>query len=235
MFEKFKQLNLGTQIRIVEAIIFASEEPISIENLLNNLNNLNIAEFNFHTSHPIETEFGTNISNMPDAYLHQIIELINEELDRNDRPYRIVKVAGGYTFATNEKYGRIVSLLPTFRNKKKLTKSQLETLSIIAYNQPITKSEIEKIRGVNSSETVNSLLEKNLISIVGRKNTLGKPLLYGTTKEFLKLFGFNSLDDLPKLNEIRSVIEEQNKFNLIEIKIDFEGTQNQESNSKADD
>lgn len=232
MFEKFKQLNLATQMRVVEAIIFASEEPISIANLHNNLNTLNIVELDFHIPHSVETEFEIATNNSPDIYLLQIIELINEELDRNGRPYRIVKVAEGYTFATNEKYGRIVSLLPAFKNKKKLTKSQLETLSIIAYNQPITKSEIEKIRGVNSSEVVNSLLEKNLISILGRKNTLGKPLLYGTTNEFLKLFGLNKLDDLPKLNEIRNIIEEQNKSKLIEIKIDFDEAKNQESDAE---
>lgn len=235
MFEKFTQLNIETQMRIVEAIIFASEEPISLENLRNNLNTLNIVELNLHTPHPTETEFEMSISNTPDAYLLQIIELINRELGRNDRPYRIVKVAEGYTFATNEKYGRIISFLPAFRNKKKLTKSQLETLSIIAYNQPITKSEIEKVRGVNSSEIVNSLLEKNLIAILGRKNTLGKPLLYGTTKEFLKLFGLNNLDDLPKLNEIKNIIEEQSKSRLIEIKIDFDEHKNPESNSESVD
>jgi segregation and condensation protein B len=235
MFEKFKQLNLATQMRIVEAIIFASEEPVSIENLHNNLNTLSIVELNLHTSHPVETEFEIGISNTPESYLLQIIKLINEDLDKNDRPYRIVEVAEGYTFATNEKYGRIVSLLPAFRNKKKLTKSQLETLSIIAYNQPITKSEIEKVRGVNSSEVVNSLLEKNLITILGRKNTLGKPLLYGTTKEFLKLFGLNNLDDLPKLNEIKNIIEEQNKSKLIEIKIDFDESKHQEPSSEMGD
>lgn len=222
-------------MRIVEAIIFASEEPISIENIYNNLNHLGIIELNFNAYNSVETELKIDINYTPDKYLLRVIELINEELNRSDRPYYIIKVAGGYTFATNEKYGRIVSLLPEFRNKKKLTKSQLETLSIIAYNQPITKSEIEKIRGVNSSEVVNSLLEKDLISILGRKNTLGKPLLYGTTNEFLKLFGLNNLEDLPKLNEIRNVIEEQNKSNLIEIKIDFNEAKNQESNAESGD
>ncbi len=234
MFEKFKQLNHFTQLRIIEALIFASEEPISVESIKNLLTSLNIFEYDFQTFNSTEAEPEIDLSDEPNKYITKLIELVNNDYDKNDRPFRIVEVAGGYTFATNEKYGRIVSLLPIFKNKKKLTKPQLETLSIIAYNQPITKPEIEKIRGVNSGEIVNSLLEKNLISIVGRRDSLGRPLLYGTTKEFLKLFGLNSLDDLPKLNEIRNIIDERNKPNLIEIKIDFDDTKNQELDSQID-
>jgi len=98
----------------------------------------------------------------------------------------------------------------------------LETLAIIAYQQPITKPEIEEIRGTNSSEIVNSLLEKNLIQIVGRKDSPGRPFLFGTTNEFLKLFGLNSLDELPNLNEIKSFVNEKNRAEGITLKIEFE-------------
>jgi hypothetical protein len=93
------------------------------------------------------------------------------------------------------------------RNRKRLSQAALETLAIIAYRQPITKAEIEAIRGVNVSEVVNSLVEKQLVAMVGRSETIGKPLLYGTTEDFLRIFGLNDLSDLPKLREIDDLLK----------------------------
>ncbi|MCX7879508.1 MAG: SMC-Scp complex subunit ScpB [Ignavibacteria bacterium] len=215
----FFYLDYEVQKRIVESLIFASEEPISIVNLTEILtskidfSSMNL-QSNFQQSPPTnEIDF--------EKYFKKLIEDINQELRYTLRPYQIIFVAGGYTFATTEEYGKIISLLPSFRYKKRLSRAMLEVLTIIAYNQPITRPEIENIRGTNSAEVINSLLEKNLIKVVGRKNVPGKPHLFATTNDFLKLFGLGSLEELPKYNEIRTLVEERDKQEKIELKIDF--------------
>lgn len=223
MDNSFIFLPLEEQIRIIETIIFASESPISLKQL-SNLIKSDINFSDYFTKYDESTT--TKISNnnlFPDleSRILYLIEQLNLELEENNRPYSIVMVGGGYTFATTPKYGKILSNLPFFKNKKRLTKPMLDTLTIIAYFQPITKSEIEKIRGVNSNEIINTLLEKRLIRIIGRKDSLGKPLLYGTTEEFLKLLGINSLEELPKLSEIKSMLETQKAKDVIELKINF--------------
>ncbi len=207
--------------RIIETVIFASTEPITISTIKEVLTKLKISK---NSQENLELKFDDSLSavestinGIDERTIQKLIDEINDELVHTGRPYLIQKVAGGYTFVTCENFGKIISLLPNFRNQRKLTKSQLETLAIIAYNQPITKAEIEKIRGVNSSEIINSLLEKGLIEIVGRKETLGKPLLFGTTQEFLKIFGLNDLKELPKPEEIT----ELTKSNQPELRIDL--------------
>ena len=104
----------------------------------------------------------------------------------------------GYLFATKPEYAKYVGYLSSEKSKRRLSQAALETLAIIAYKQPITKPELESIRGVNSDYILNTLLEKNLIAIKGRAETIGRPLLYATTDEFLKYFGLNKLSDLAK-------------------------------------
>ena len=133
---------------------------------------------------------------------------INQDLINTGRPYQIVNYANGYQFATLGHYGQYIYNFLKSKTKRRLSQAALETLSIIAYRQPITKAEVEQIRGVNSGEIINSLVEKNLVRIVGRKEVLGKPLLFGTTQDFLKIFGLRSLEDLPKLREIDEIAEE---------------------------
>jgi len=218
MLNNFVELDREIQKRIIEVIIFASEEPIPLQKLseiiLKNRSNNKLDNFSEQIDRP-------ESNNLEQHILHLINE-IRDELEQTQRPYTIVEVGGGFTFATIPEFGKVLSLLPSFKNKKRLKKAMLETLAIIAYQQPITKPEIEEIRGTNSSEIVNSLLEKNLIQIVGRKDSPGRPFLFGTTNEFLKLFGLNSLDELPNLNEIKSFVNEKNRAEEITLKIEFE-------------
>jgi segregation and condensation protein B len=120
----------------------------------------------------------------------------------------------GYQFATTPKHGELLARMVKSKSKKRLSQAALETLAIIAYRQPVSKPEVEVIRGVNSSEVINKLLERNLITIVGRAETVGKPLLYGTTDEFLRLFGLTSLEGLPKPRELEELME--NRTDIIE-------------------
>lgn len=229
MNNHFFKLEKEEQKHIIEVLIFSSEEPISIEKIVdfieNNFNNAIIEIGN-------NQNFDLKIENL-DEYVQSLIEEIKEDLLKTQRPYNIYEVAGGYTFATLPEYGKILSLLPSFKNKKRLSKAMLETLAIIAYQQPITKPEIEEIRGTNSIEIVNSLLEKGLIQVVGRKDSPGRPFQFGTTVEFLKLFGLNSLQELPNLMEIKSFIEEKTKTEDVTLKIDFEVKNNNEMDSNS--
>jgi hypothetical protein len=120
-----------------------------------------------------------------------------------------VEIAGGYVFQTVPEYGEHVGRLYAERTRRRLSQSALETLAIIAFKQPISKPAIEGIRGVNADFVLKSLLEKNLIAIVGREDTVGRPLLYGTTTLFLKHFGLRSLDDMPKMREIQELFQNE--------------------------
>ncbi len=154
-------------------------------------------------------------------YIEELINEINFDLAESGRPYHIVNVAGGWQFATKPEYGRLAARLSRSKAKRRLSQASLETLAIIAYRQPVSKPEIEKIRGVNSNEIVNSLLEKNLIKPAGRSEGLGKALLYGTTDEFLKSFGLKNLDELPRLKEFEELSSEDPfSEGSIEVQID---------------
>jgi segregation and condensation protein B len=128
---------------------------------------------------------------------HAIKEL-NEQYVTSDRSFRIEQVAGGYQMLTLPDFGEILKRMHQREVDAKLTKAALETLAIIAYKQPILRADIEAIRGVACGETIRSLMEKHLVKIAGRAEIPGRPILYGTTKRFLELFGLNSLKDLPQ-------------------------------------
>jgi segregation and condensation protein B len=174
--------------KVLEALIFASDEPLS-EKTINEL----LAESEYQDHANVES-------------IHVAIETINDELAACSRPYSIVKVAGGYHFVTRSQYGVYVQKLLKAKSRKRLSQAALETLSIVAYKQPVSKPDIESIRGVNSGEIMNSLLDRGLVTIVGRAETPGRPLLYGTTAEFLRIFGLAALDELPKMKEIDELI-----------------------------
>lgn len=140
--------------------------------------------------------------------LKSLVGELNEEYERTGRSFRIIEIAGGFQFATTREFGEFVGLLSRERARRKLSPASLETLSIVAYRQPVTKPEVEAIRGVNCDQVLLSLLERNLIAITGRGDSVGRPLLYGTTAEFLRAFGLNSLDDMPKLRELEELMEE---------------------------
>jgi len=128
------------------------------------------------------------------------IHLIKREYEEDSRGLELVEVAGGYQFRTKPQWAQWVNRLKKTKPVK-LSQSALETLAIIAYQQPVIRPTIEVIRGVDSGWVIRSLLEKGLIRIVGRKEIPGRPLIYGTTKTFLELFNLNTLSDLPTLKE----------------------------------
>ncbi len=177
---------------VIEALIFSSDEPLSESEIIRTINGIDgeDAEINSQT-------------------VTEIINELNNEYSDSGRSIRIVGIAGGYLFATKEEYSKYIGFLSTEKSKRRLSQAALETLSIIAYKQPITKPEIESIRGVNSDYVIATLLEKKIITISGRAETIGRPLLYSTTKEFLIYFGLNSIKDLPKPREIEEIMQDE--------------------------
>ena len=211
----FFTLDRSEQLHALEALIFASEEPLT-NRMLHRL--LVLEDPSQQTPGqqqlPLEgdqpqpaPESVIPTFDVPKEFFDELVEEINDALERVERPYRIVKIAGGFQFATTPAHGQLVQRLLKAKNRRRLTQAALETVAIIAYRQPITKAEIDAIRGVNSGEVVNSLVEKQLVAMVGRSETVGKPLLYGTTEEFLRVFGLNDISDLPKLREIDDLIK----------------------------
>lgn len=177
---------------IIEALIFASDEPIASNVIINAIKEIDGDEVNLSAED-----------------IEQVIIDLNNKYSSGGYSFSIVKVANGYLFATKPEYGKYVGYLSTEKSKRRLSQAALETLAIIAYKQPITKPELESIRGVNSDYIINTLLEKNLITINGRSETVGRPLLYGTTDEFLKYFGLYQISDLPKPREIEEIMKDE--------------------------
>lgn len=179
--------------QVLEALFFATDEPLTLRQVLD--------IFDVFESSPA----GSSLT--PERILSSIDEL-NHEYEAGGRAFRIVNVAGGYQFATRPEYGAWLGAMVREKAKRKLSVSALETLAVIAYKQPVTKPEIEAIRGVNADYVLRTLLERNLVTIVGRAATPGRPLLYGTTRDFLKHFGLNDLSELPKPREIDELLAE---------------------------
>lgn len=137
-----------------------------------------------------------------EADLRREIAELGQELDTRESPVQIAEVANGFQMASRPLYSPWVRRLYKEKTTLRLSPSSLETLSIVAYKQPITRAEIEEIRGVETSGVLDTLLERKLVKIVGRKEALGRPLLYGTSTEFMRQFGLKSLADLPNLDEL---------------------------------
>lgn len=133
--------------------------------------------------------------------IHQVIDQLADEYRQRNTAIEIVEMNGGFRFLTKPVYESTLATYLKQAQSKKLSKTAMETLSIIAYKQPVPKSVIEQIRGVNCDYTIQRLLEKELISIVGRADTIGKPLLYGTSDKFMDYFGLKSIQDLPALKD----------------------------------
>lgn len=162
----------------IEALIFASPNPVSIEELQNVL---------------LEN-FGVRFAQ---KVMLEAIEDVKNRYDLDEHSFEIIEVAGGYQFMTKGAYHETIGTHLRMQSNKKLSRSALETLSIIAYKQPVTRTELEKIRGVSCDYAVQKLLEKELITIIGRAETIGKPLLYSVTDRFMDYFGIKSLEELP--------------------------------------
>jgi segregation and condensation protein B len=180
-------MELSLIIPHIEALIFASEKPLAEADLVELLNNA--MGFIEDRATPEQVEAAINS--------------IKEKYESEFFAFGLVESGGGWQFLTKQEYHKTIAQLNGDKFLKKLSVASIETLSIIAYKQPVTKSEIELIRGVNCDYAVQKLLEKELIVISGRKeDAVGKPLIYSTSKNFMDYFGINSSDDLPRIKEI---------------------------------
>lgn len=168
----------------IESLIFTAETPIGLEEIRDCL----------------EESFGLQFHQ---DELEKTLEEIKEKYKQEVYPFEIAEISGGYQFLTKGAYHHTVGIYLKQTTKKRLSRSALETLSIIAYKQPVTKGELEKIRGVNCDYAIQKLLEKELVSITGRSEGPGRPLLYGTSPKFMDYFGLRSLDDLPKPKDFK--------------------------------
>lgn len=163
---------------VTEAVLFASDEPLPAARLANIV--------------------GTSV-----AQIRQHIKNLNDKYQTNANAFRIEQIAGGYQMLTLSPYNHWLKKLLRVRSDSKLSPAAMETLAIIAYKQPVIRVDIEAIRGVAAGEIIRNLMYKGLVKIVGRAEVLGRPMLYGTTKKFLEVFGLNTLKDLPKIEELK--------------------------------
>ena len=168
---------------IVESLLFVSPEPLSVQRLV------------------------AIMGDVTKADVAQALRGLGEELEQEGRGVRLVEIAGGFRLVTKQEYATWIKRLDKTKSAAKLSRSALESLAIIAYKQPIVRSEIEEIRGVETSGVVRTLLERKLVRIVGRKEVPGRPIMYGTTKFFLEHFGLNDLTQLPPLREFTELGE----------------------------
>lgn len=162
----------------IEALLFASERPLSAEEM--------------------KVGFSGDVST---AEIREALETLMSEYEAMNRGFKLYEIAGGYQVASDIRYADTLKRFYESREKKKFSQAALETLSVIAYRQPVTRADIEAIRGVTVDGAVKTLLERSLVKIVGRKDVPGRPLLYGTTQDFLERFGLKSIKELPALSE----------------------------------
>lgn len=165
---------------IVEAILFASDEALSVERIAGAL----------------ERKDAT-----PSA-IREAIASLNQQYRDTDRTFEIVEVARGYKLMTLPEYNNYIRKILRGRSRDRVSQAALETLAVVAYRQPVTRAEVENIRGVEAGPMLRTLVDRGLIRIVGRDESLGHPLLYGTTKQFLEVFGLRDLDSLPRVEEL---------------------------------
>lgn len=175
---KVKMMEIAKMKQIIESIMFAVGRDVSIK------------------------ELSSILEETPEN-IEEIIENMKAEFDEQGRGIQIIKVNDGYQLCSRKENYEYIYQIIDKRNKPNLSQAALETLAIIAYNPKITRAEIESIRGVNSDGTIYKLLEHNLIEEAGRLDAPGRPTLYQTTKEFLRMFGYTSLEDLPELPRYR--------------------------------
>lgn len=171
----------------IEALIFASDKPLQATDITDIINNA----LGFIEDRATQEQVEAGIQGIAEKYASEFYA------------FELRQSGGGWQFLTKPEYHKTVAQLNGDKFIKKLSTAALETLAIIAYKQPVTKGEVESIRGVNCDYAVQKLLEKDLIIIIGRnEEAVGKPLIYGTSKSFMDYFGINSTDDLPKINEV---------------------------------
>lgn len=162
---------------VIEALLFSSESPLALERIKDALDGFEAAQ------------------------IKKIIEELRLEYEQAARGMRIIEVAGGFQMITPISFAPFLKKLYKGRRIERLSKPALETLAIIAYKQPLTKSEVESLRNVNVDGLIKGLLDKDFIRIAGRKRAPGRPFVFGTTRQFLEYFGLKSLDDLPRMED----------------------------------
>lgn len=186
--------------RYVEALIFVSKYPVDIKGI----------------KKAIEAAYDTQIDR---EAVQKAVNYLVDKYDDEQYAFELVEIAEGFQFMTKGAFYPIVESYLKQSNPKRLSRAALETLSIIAYKQPVVKSEVEHIRGVNCDYTIQKLLDKELIEITGREESPGKPLIYATSEKFMNYFGLKSIKDLPQLKEFKEKEEEIGYLDEIEESI----------------
>ena len=169
--------------RILEALLFASSKPLAAH------------------------EIRKIVSGVSPREIESLAQELREEYDREGHSFELIEIAGGWQIVTRKTYATWLARLELQKKVKQASRSALETLAILAYKQPVTRAEIEELRGVDISGVLSTLLERGFVKIAGKKEVAGRPFLYGTTEKFLEHFGLKSLADLPQIGEIKSMVE----------------------------
>ena len=178
--------SLRAHAAVVEAILFSTDAPMAASRI-------------------------ATVAEITQRQVKQAIKALNLRYEEAGCSFRVEEIGGGYQMLTQPEFHETLSKLSKNRSDTKLTQAGLETLAIVAYRQPILRADVEAIRGVAGGEVIRSLLEKQLIKIVGRAEVIGRPMLYGTTRLFLDVFGLGSLEDLPRVEELRGGAKESQK------------------------
>ncbi|MGE5176438.1 MAG: SMC-Scp complex subunit ScpB [Hyphomicrobiales bacterium] len=193
---------MPTTEQILEALLFASDAPVGLATLVDVLDG------------PDAAEVAATLARMA------------AELDATGRGVALVEIAGGWQLLSRKECAPWIEQMLRSRRKVRLSRAGLETLAIVAYKQPVTKVEIDSIRGVDSGGALHTLLERNLVLIKGRSKGVGRPLVYATSPEFLSYMGLNDLSDLPELKELGTVLEDRERA---EMELEFEAPEAPES------
>jgi segregation and condensation protein B len=183
-------------VQIIEALLFASDSPLSPDKI----------QAVIKDSTPDEIE--------------EVINSLNEKYRLGGHSFAIKRIAKGYQMYTLPDFAPWIKALFSHNRREKLSSQSLEVLAIVAYKQPIVKSDVDRLRGVNSEGPIFTLLDRKLITIVGRKPVPGRPLLYGTTQEFLTHFGLKDLDDLPRIEELEMLLKKKEQASLVEAEFE---------------
>jgi segregation and condensation protein B len=168
---------------IIESLLFATQEPLPFRKI---------------------RDVVTNFLPVPQRLIFQAVQELRAQFQEENRPLQIDEIAGGYILRTKKEYAPYVQLLYSNKRGDRLTQAAAEVLALIAYRQPITRPQIDKVRGVDSSGAVSSLMERGLIEAVGKADAPGRPTLYGTTSKFLQHFGLRELNELPRNESLKA-------------------------------
>ena len=174
---------------------------------------------------PLDVKLAAEMFNLNKNEAYDYFKELQEEYEQEGRGIAIREIGSGFQFVSRLENAEYIERLCTPAKQQRLSQSALEVLAIIAYKQPVTRSEIEAIRGIKCDRVLEGLLKKELIDEAGRSNAIGRPILYGTTETFLRHFGFNNLKELPDIEDIESIIHEgelPDELDLQQISINFE-------------